>query len=1036
MRKFTIIALLAICAFAAKAQTYSWNGYGPIRDLETDTIPIVVNNMTAAINTTYGLAHICFDMYHSYKSDLVIKLISPDGTSVILVQGVGGNGANFLGTCVGMDGIPFANGQPPYTGTFLSTGDVNIFNNGQNPNGTWKLLVSDIAASDTGSVRSLSISFANNPPASNGTGGTNVGPAGPFVCPTCVCPGGAAGCDLLPDMTASGREILVNHNEVAGALYISNATPNIGYGPIEIYGIDSCFCDGVPVPCNTTCPNGGELQHIVRQRIYRKVPGTDTLAYYDRTAGAMTYHPEHGHLHVDGWANYTLRTATANPDPRTWPIVGTGVKQSFCLINLGTCAGRPGECLANNGDTILTVPNNNFGFQSGCGLNQGIYPGNYDVYNVSLNDPIPLNNVCNGNYFIVSITDPNNDFLESDETNNVVVVPITLTRQNVAPTISASSSTVLCQGDSVVLTASTASNYLWSTGATTQTTVVRAAGTYTVSTNCGTTTSTSTPITVSILPAGSQPAVSIAITFGGNPSCLNTPITFTPSPTNGGNNPVYEWRINNVISGTGANFTTRNLLNGDVVTCKLTSEIACFANSPVISNSITVAVNPVGNPAITLAQTKGSNPQCLGDTATFTATVTNGTNIRYQWKINGSNVGTNSNTFTTSNLTNGQTVRCDVSAIPVCPSKAIIGTGTGLNSSSSCIGAAYPSYYGNGRQQYLIRAGELSALGLTAGNITSVSFTVGGTLGDPQILNGYTIKMAATTATVMDTVFLSPNFTTVFAPSNYRPVLNAVNTHNFSTPFYWDGTSNVLMDICFESGLYGRMGYQTYQTLAPFSSTCYYQKDSTEGIGACSKLLGSKTFYRPNMTFTSSGIKNISSETVTMSINSATPPSVSIDFSTGENLQCANTPATLRATPNNTGANPSYQWTKNGITLNGATSNTYSSGSLNHNDTLSCMMTSGGTCGTLQNVMSNQIIIKIPEPVYTFTGNGNWNIPANWSNNLVPPAKLLYCSQIIVNPSAGGECILNVPQTIAPASRITVATGKKFRVLSNLLIVQ
>jgi subtilisin-like proprotein convertase family protein len=527
MKKLITVLVVFIISFQAKAQTFYWNGFSPIFDNQSDTVPIIVSGLQNTIDTSFGVAHICMNITHTYKSDLIISLVSPSGQSVTLIQGIGGSADNFLGTCVGMDGTSFSNAQAPYTGIFVPTGDVSTFNNGQNPNGTWLFIVRDAANADTGSIHQASIVFTNNPPVNGNTGGGG-GPTGTYLCPTCICPGGAAGCDLLPDMTSSAKEILLNHNEVPGALYISNATPNIGYGPIDIFGIDSCYCGTTLVPCNTICPNGDDIQHVVKQRIYQKRPGNDTLSYYDRTAGLMTYHATHGHLHVDHWANYTLRVATANPDATTWPIVGTGVKQSFCLINLGTCSGNPGECVDNNGNPVLTAPNNNLGFHTGCGLTQGIYPGNYDVYSLSLNDPIPLVNVCNGNYYIVSITDPENNFIESDETNNWVAVPITLTQQSAALTITPSGPTSICQGGSVTLTANIASNYLWSTGATTQSITVSAAGTYTVSSNCGTSVSTSAPVTVTIIPmsvtASSTPSGPVC---NGNAIQLNSTATST-----------------------------------------------------------------------------------------------------------------------------------------------------------------------------------------------------------------------------------------------------------------------------------------------------------------------------------------------------------------------------------------------------------------------------------------------------------------------------------------------------------------------------
>ncbi|MEP7142047.1 MAG: PQQ-dependent sugar dehydrogenase [Ferruginibacter sp.] len=71
---------------------------------------------------------------------------------------------------------------------------------------------------------------------------------------------------------------------------------------------------------------------------------------------------------------------------------------------------------------------------------------------------------------------------------------------------------------------------------------------------------------------------------------------------------------------------------------------------------------------------------------------------------------------------------------------------------------------------------------------------------------------------------------------------------------------------------------------------------------------------------------------------------------------------------------------------------------------------------------------------YTFTGSGNWNDAANWSNSKIPPASLPAASEIIIDPALNGECVLNVPQTILTGGKITVKPNKKFRIMGNLTI--
>ena len=78
------------------------------------------------------------------------------------------------------------------------------------------------------------------------------------------------------------------------------------------------------------------------------------------------------------------------------------------------------------------------------------------------------------------------------------------------------------------------------------------------------------------------------------------------------------------------------------------------------------------------------------------------------------------------------------------------------------------------------------------------------------------------------------------------------------------------------------------------------------------------------------------------------------------------------------------------------------------------------------------VYIFQPAGTYMFIGSGNWNDPSNWSYNTLPPSPLPAGSEILINPQSGGECILNVPQSIAPGAKLTVVSGKNFRIPLNL----
>lgn len=78
--------------------------------------------------------------------------------------------------------------------------------------------------------------------------------------------------------------------------------------------------------------------------------------------------------------------------------------------------------------------------------------------------------------------------------------------------------------------------------------------------------------------------------------------------------------------------------------------------------------------------------------------------------------------------------------------------------------------------------------------------------------------------------------------------------------------------------------------------------------------------------------------------------------------------------------------------------------------------------------------VTVPPPtVFTFIGNGNWNVATNWSGNNIPPTTLLSNQQIIIDHIAGGVCNLNITQTISGSGILTVNSGKNLIVLGNLI---
>lgn len=175
-----------------------------------------------------------------------------------------------------------------------------------------------------------------------------------------------------------------------------------------------------------------------------------------------------------------------------------------------------------------------------------------------------------------------------------------------------------------------------------------------------------------------------------------------------------------------------------------------------------------------------------------------------------------------------------------------IGSGTGVNTTSSAP-TPYGTFYKNFRQQYLILASEIEDAGGGAGNINSVAWEVQN-LNTCVAMPNFTIKMKQTTQTQFTTTFEVGDYTTVFTAAEFMPVVGW-NTHTFSTPFAWDGTSNIIVEIVTSLiPVAYTQNASVFFTPTSFQSALRYQSDTLPAIdGTTGTLSPNRANIRFNM---------------------------------------------------------------------------------------------------------------------------------------------------------------------------------------------
>lgn len=327
-------------------------------------------------------------------------------------------------------------------------------------------------------------------------------------------------------------------------------------------------------------------------------------------------------------------------------------------------------------------------------------------------------------------------------------------------------------------------------------------------------------VTALVTPGGAA-VTGVVLNYSVN-GVAQSPVTMTNQTGNGGLNPDTWAGTIPTVTPSNANVTwTVTSTDGNSLTSSATG--TAYSDEPLNGVTATAAASP-------------STPVCAGTSVTLTATLAKPGNV---------------------NL------------------------GAGATTISGDYNAPFYSNWSNKHMQIMARASELTALGLTAGNISQLTFY--NTVIDGSDMNvNFSIKMAQTSNTDMS-AFVTTGLTQVYSSASFSPIVGA-NNITLTTPFTWNGTSNVVIDICFG----------TSSTSATITSTA--TADATSFVSVIKTHTSSATAATTSCPDVTTNLVTYSVRPRIGFVGNAAQPITSVSWSDGVNPPTTGNPITVNPT--------------------------------------------------------------------------------------------------------------------------------------------
>ena len=348
--------------------------------------------------------------------------------------------------------------------------------------------------------------------------------------------------------------------------------------------------------------------------------------------------------------------------------------------------------------------------------------------------------------------------------------------------------------------------------------------------------------------------------------------------------------LQNATSGTGVTYAWESSTNGSAyapisgataATYSAIPTATTFYRAKVTCSGITTDSTPVEITFFNAITDTTPASRCGLGTVSLEAVANAGATIKWYDAASGGSVVGNGSQFLTPSISASTTYYVASETV----ASGSIGLGNGASTSSSAGDTFFPGAWGGAKTQYIIRASELIAAGLGAGNITSIGFeptNSGQTYQGFQVNIGHTANTTAPAST-----FVSSGLTQVYAgtlaDNGFTPVANAVNTLAFgtgtgsATSFNWDGTSNIVVSISWSRVPSASTSTSTSMKVdnVGFVSSAYRQRDSTTPASMASETsVSSTTSFRPR--FLINGQVICSSPRVAVLATVNTPPALTL----------------------------------------------------------------------------------------------------------------------------------------------------------------